>query len=73
MSMFFFDITDRGDVYHDARGTALPSFGAAKEKALEIARKLGSRDDDLVTVRDVTGRRLMRVKIEAGKHIAIPN
>lgn len=55
-------------MFHDAHGTLLPSFGAARERALEIVRKLGPPGEDLIcTVRDMTGRPLIRVMIEAGK------
>lgn len=72
MPRFFFDVSDRGDVYHDARGMILSSYTAARERAFDIVRKLGPRDDkDVVcTVRDVGGRALMEVRIEAGMPMA---
>ncbi|RWE31959.1 hypothetical protein [Mesorhizobium sp.] len=55
------------------QGIILPSFGAAKDRALAIVRKLETTpraDDDLVcTVRDVGGRQLLQIRIQAGKPV----
>ena len=40
MPRFFFEISDNGDVYHDARGAILLADETAKERALEIMRKI---------------------------------
>ncbi|WP_430702194.1 DUF6894 family protein [Mesorhizobium captivum] len=40
MPRFFFDLADTGDVYHDARGAMLLGTESAKERALEMVRKL---------------------------------
>lgn len=71
MPRFFFDVADRGDVYHDASGATLRSFAAAKERALDIVRKFGPLGDKEVTctVRDAGGRPLMQITIEAGKPV----
>ncbi|RWL45255.1 MAG: hypothetical protein EOR60_15010 [Mesorhizobium sp.] len=71
MPRFFFDLSDGEDVYHDASGATLPSFAIAKERALDIVRKLGPRGDKdvICTVRDRDGRSLMKITIEAGKPV----
>jgi hypothetical protein len=71
MPRFFFDVSERGDVYHDARGTILPSFGAARQRAFDIVRKLrpGPRDqtDAICTVRDAGGHLLTQVSSERAR------
>ncbi|RWB65439.1 hypothetical protein [Mesorhizobium sp.] len=73
MPRFFFDVSEKSEVYHDAQGIILPSFGAAKDRALAIVRKLETiphADDDLVcTVRDVGGHQLLQIRIQAGKPV----
>ncbi|TGT63703.1 hypothetical protein EN813_010045 [Mesorhizobium sp. M00.F.Ca.ET.170.01.1.1] len=73
MPRFFFDVSEKAEVYHDAQGIILPSFGAAKDRALAIVRKLETTprtDDDLVcTVRDVGGRQLLQIRFESGKPV----
>jgi hypothetical protein len=72
MPRFFFEISDTGDVYHDSHGIMLHGAEATKERAFEMVRKLpagppptGYRDL-ACTVRDITGNRLMEVRIEFG-------
>ncbi|CDX36683.1 conserved hypothetical protein [Mesorhizobium sp. SOD10] len=71
MPRFFFDVSERGDVYHDARGTILPGFGAARQRAFDIVRKLrpGPRDqtDAICTVRDAGGHLLTQVSSERAR------
>ncbi|PBB83573.1 hypothetical protein [Mesorhizobium sp. WSM3876] len=73
MPRFFFDVSEKDEVYHDANGTVLPSFGAARERALAIVRKLEpnprSEDDLVCTVRDLGGRQLLQIRIQAGKPV----
>ncbi|CDX15213.1 putative Glutamate dehydrogenase leucine dehydrogenase [Mesorhizobium sp. ORS 3324] len=77
MPHFFFDISDTGDVYHDARGALLPGTETAKERALEMVRKLvtgpsPTRYRDLVcTVRDIDGSQIMQIRIEFGTPVVI--
>ncbi|UCI10677.1 DUF6894 family protein [Mesorhizobium sp. B1-1-8] len=72
MRRFFFDITDTGEVYHDARGATLPGSASAKERAFDIVRKLmtgplRTEHCDLgCTVRDVDGNQLMQIRIAFG-------
>ncbi|RWE34447.1 hypothetical protein [Mesorhizobium sp.] len=72
MPRFFFDVSEKAEVYH-AQGIILPSFGAAKDIALAIVRKLETTpraDDHLVcTVRDVGGRQLLQIRFESGKRV----
>ncbi|RUW53859.1 hypothetical protein EOA32_07845 [Mesorhizobium sp. M1A.F.Ca.ET.072.01.1.1] len=72
MPRFFFDVSEKADVYHDACGIMLPTFGAARERALAIVRRLKAtpREDDLVcTVRDIGGRRLLEIRFQSGKPV----
>ncbi|TIN18947.1 MAG: hypothetical protein E5Y51_08060 [Mesorhizobium sp.] len=72
MPRFFFDVSEKEDVYHDASGIMLPTFGAARERALAIVRRLKAtpREDDLVcTVRDIGGRRLLEIRFQSGKPV----
>ncbi|PBC01709.1 hypothetical protein CK220_23995 [Mesorhizobium sp. WSM3860] len=72
MPHFFFDVSDTGDVYPDARGVLLPGSESAKERALEIARKmvagrpLTQYRGPVCTVRDPNGTQLMQIRIELG-------
>ncbi|WP_127220384.1 hypothetical protein [Mesorhizobium sp. M1E.F.Ca.ET.063.01.1.1] len=73
MPRFFFDVSEKADVYHDASGIILPSFGAARERALAIVRRLEATpraEDDLVcTVHDIGGRRLLQIRFQSGKPV----
>ncbi|MDX8527018.1 hypothetical protein RFM68_21190 [Mesorhizobium sp. MSK_1335] len=77
MPRFFFDLSDTGDVYHDARGALLPGIESAKERALEMVRKLvagppATKYRDLVcTVRDFNGGQIMQIRIEFGTPVGI--
>lgn len=77
MPHFFFDISDTGDSYHDARGALLPGTETAKERALEMVRKLvagppPTKYRDLVcTVRDMNGTRIMQIRIEFGTPVVL--
>ncbi|WP_027170141.1 hypothetical protein [Mesorhizobium sp. WSM3224] len=67
MPKFFFDLSHSGDVYHDAQGTNVPGLTEAKERAVEIVRRLivGAKADDAVcTIRDINGRELVKIRIE---------
>lgn len=74
MPRFFFDLWDTGEVYHDAQGTLLLGPESAKERALEMVRKLvagppPSRYCDVVcTVRDFEGTQIMLIRIEFGTY-----
>lgn len=68
----FFEFFDNGDVYHDAQGAILLGDETAKERALEIMRKIvtgplrpGYRHV-VCTVRDVTSTQIMKITIEFG-------
>ena len=69
---FFFEISDSGDVYHDARGVMLLGVESAKDRALEIIRRLlakppgTERREVVCTVRDVNGLQLMQIRVEFG-------
>ncbi|WP_278164846.1 hypothetical protein [Mesorhizobium sp. WSM4976] len=78
MPRFFFDLSDTGDVYHDARGALLLGAESAKERAMEMVRKLvagppppGYRDL-ACTVRDFDGNQIMQIRIEFGRPAVIP-
>lgn len=77
MPHFFFDICDTGDVYHDARGVLLPGTESAKERALEMVRKLvagppPTKYRELVcTVRDMNHSQIMQIRIEFGTPVVI--
>jgi hypothetical protein len=72
MPRFFFDVSDAGDVYHDAHGTILPSEEAAKIRGFAIVSKLmlhkGRTEGDNVacTIRDITGHQIMQVALVSG-------
>ena len=72
MPRFFFDVSDAGDVYHDARGAILPSVEAAKIKGFAIVSRLmvqkgrAAGDDVVCTIRDITGHRIMQVALVSG-------
>lgn len=77
MPRFFFELCDGGEVYHDAQGTNLPNLTEAQNRAFDLLRKVvpqvlrrnGSehRYRDLAyTVRDSTGRQIMKVRFELG-------
>jgi len=76
MPRFFFEISDTGDVYHDASGALLAGTETAKERALDMVRKLVAgpppdRYRELVcTVRDIAGTQIMQIRIEFGKPVA---
>ncbi|MBZ9760440.1 hypothetical protein LB553_06060 [Mesorhizobium sp. CA8] len=77
MPRFFFELCDGGEVYHDAQGTNLPGLTEAQDRAFELLRKVipqvmrrnggEYRYRDLAyTVRDGTGRQLMKIRFELG-------
>lgn len=72
MPRFFFDVSDAGDVYHDAHGTTLPSEEAAKIRGFAIVSKLmlqkgrTESDDVACTIRDTTGHQIMQVALVSG-------
>lgn len=78
MPRFFFDLSDTGDVYHDTRGALLLGTESAKERALEMVRKLVAGPppteyrDVVCTVRDFDGRQIMQFRIEFGRPVASP-
>ncbi|WP_415926981.1 DUF6894 family protein [Mesorhizobium argentiipisi] len=72
MPTFFFDVSDAGDVYHDAHGTSLPSEEAAKIRGFAIVSKLMLQkgrtegDDVVCTIRDITGHQIMQIALVSG-------
>lgn len=74
MPKFFFDVSDGGEVYHDARGVTLADEEAAKLRAFEIVTRLivgtlhpkDESRDLLCTIRDIGGHPIMRIKVESG-------
>nr|WIE92049.1 hypothetical protein P9270_002235 [Mesorhizobium sp. WSM4875] len=74
MPRFFFDISDSGEVYHDARGITLSGEDAAKARGFEIVTRLivgthrpkDESRDLLCTIRDIAGRPIMRIKVQSG-------
>ncbi|PBB32052.1 hypothetical protein [Mesorhizobium sp. WSM3868] len=77
MPKFFFDVSDGGEVYHDARGVTLADEEAAKLRGFEIVTRLivgthHPKDDSrdlLCTIRDIRGHPIMRIKVESGEPV----
>ncbi|PBC02663.1 hypothetical protein [Mesorhizobium sp. WSM3860] len=74
MPKFFFDVSDGGEVYHDARGVILPNEDSAKLRGCEIVTRLvvgthHPKDESrelLCTIRDMAGRPMMKIRVESG-------